>query len=391
MATGLLTGAAFADEAGVDSLLKKWDQSVQEWTAGYEIASPEMRRELAKTQPNPDQLAKALWVQLKPVVNSPRCLPGIIWILDNAPAVARTHDPETCKQIIDKVLGSLNNDDMILTPGVGKAAHALGLSSDLRCRQILEKIRQMNPDPKDQGMAALGLAMSVKERHGMLRDDPRINNVRLTYIKEAIQKSFDEPFGKARVRDFCQEFLYEINNLSINRKAPAFQLKMSDGQTASVPSGKPTLLVFCMPNDKISMSFAIDAHTLKDRFSGLEVLTICPMNGEQAAKVLPVLDMPGPVALDDKSATFGLYRIPAVPFTYLVDAGGAIRMRGIPDSLFATMLENALTDTDRAQAASGQEPADRAAPVAAPASRPETPPEQGLDGLSAPALRPLPE
>lgn len=386
MAAGMLTAPVFADEAGVVSLLDKWDKSVQEWSAGYEIASPDMRRELAKTRPNPDQLARALWVQLKPVVNSPRCLPGIIWILDNAPAVARTHDPETCKVIIDKVLGSLSNDDMILTPGIGKASHALGLSSDIRCRHILEKIRQMNPDPKDQGMAALGLAISVKERHGMLRDDPRINNVRLTYIKEAIQKSFDEPFGNARVSDFCKEFLYEINNLSINRKAPAFQMTMSDGQTASIPSGKPTLLVFCMPNDKISMSFAIDAHTLKQRFPGLEVLAVCPMNNEQAAKVLPVLDMPGPVGLDDKSTAFGLYRIPAVPFTYLVDAGGAIRMRGIPDSLFATMLENALADAPKPAGADNR--TTDAPPASAP--RPAAVVKED-DGMSAPALRPLPE
>lgn len=337
-----ITSGTHADEAGVAAIMKKWDSDLTEWKAAYETASPEMRKDLLKTQPNAERFAKPLWAQLKPVVKSPACLPGVVWMMNHVPAVAATHDPKESKDIVANLLDAIEID-LIAEPGIGATAYTLGNSSDLRCREILERMREINPNVKDQGLAAMALAMSIKEKHGLMRDDPRLNNVRLQYIKEAIQKSFDEPFGGARVSDYCQMYLYEINNLSIKRKAPAFQAAMSDGSRVKMPSGKPTLLVFCLPADNASMSLVEQSDILKTKFPGLEVLPVCPLGEEAAKKDMILSQLDTPVMLDEKSDVFKLYRVSSVPFVYLLDKDGIVRLRGVPDVVFEQSLAQALT------------------------------------------------
>ncbi len=58
---------------------------------------------------------------------------------------------------------------------------------DLRCRVILEQIKDYNQFPEDQGLSALGLAMVMKETTGMLQDDVRLVAARGKLLKDAIK------------------------------------------------------------------------------------------------------------------------------------------------------------------------------------------------------------
>ena len=88
--------------------------------------------------------------------------------------------------------------------GAGKAAYALSNSRDLRCRVILEQIKDYNQFPEDQGLASLGLAMVMKETTGMLQDDVRLVAARGKLLKDAIIKCYDSSFGPIPVQNIVK-------------------------------------------------------------------------------------------------------------------------------------------------------------------------------------------
>lgn len=379
LAAVAMAGFSNADEKGVTRILEQWSRSQEEWKAGYEYAAPDMKETMLKNRPNAEEIVKPLWKQLAPVLDKPEALPGVVWMMNHPGVIAKRFSPKECKDIVTKLLDSIEFY-LISTPGIGKTAYALSASSDVRCRKILEKMRTVSPHIKDQGLAALALAGFVEERHGLLRDDPRLLKVKLQYIKEAIQKSFDEPYGNASVSDYCTEYMYEVNNLMKGRKAPKFQLTSSEGSRVDVPEGKPALLVFCLPNDQPSMALAGDAQVLKEKYKGLEVFPICPMDEKAAKDQLPLLNLPVPVLLDEKADVFKQYRIVSVPYVYFIDKSGVIRLRGEPDIVFDAALSEAFQAKPEGAKTAGPNAGFNRAPAPVPA-----------DKGGAPELKPIPE
>lgn len=397
-----MISSVMADQAEVTAILDKWDAAVKEWKAAYEFAGPEQRRILIESQPNPDNYSRALWTKLKPVLNSPESLRAVTWIMNNIPSLVRTLPPQEQKKAVPMLLDAIE-ENMLELPGVGKLAHSLAISSDARCRRILGEIRVLNKNPKDQGMAALGLAISLREEQGILKDDLRSLNVRAAYLKEAILKCYDDPFGNGVARTYCDELLYEMTNLAARQKAPRFSLKSSDGTMVQIPNGEPTLLVFSSIDDERCIKLLSDADLMEKKFPGLKVVPVCPMTAEKAQKDLPLHQLPVPVLLDEKGAVFKQYRVASIPYVYFLDKNGVIGMRGMPDFGFETSLTLAMKPKDAAEddkPSNAPRPAvdpTRRTPIATAPSRPiepektDAPGESGHDPVAPPPLRPLPE
>ena len=129
----------------------------------------------------------------------------------------------------------------------------------------LEKIKDMNQFPEDQGLASLGLAMVMKESSGMQQDDSRLVAARGRLLKDAIIKCYDAKFGPVPVQDLVKEELYEILNLNIGQTGPKIKLPSSaTGTWVEIPSGdKPVLLVFWDPRDAMSVKFLEKAASLR--------------------------------------------------------------------------------------------------------------------------------
>lgn len=191
----------------------------------------------------PFRWRQELWRQVgrdlqKPETQKPYLLPAVIWFLDHPQAVAQAFpNGDVARKIVVLCLDSLENT-LFREKGAGKAAYALSNSRDLRCRVILEQIKDYNQFPEDQGLSALGLAMVMKETTGMLQDDVRLVAARGKLLKDAIIKCYDSSFGPVPVRNLVKEELYEIRNLNIGQTGPKISLpSTATGAEVTVPPG----------------------------------------------------------------------------------------------------------------------------------------------------------
>lgn len=402
-----MTGMASADEARMKDILTSWDSRMTEWNAAYEFAQPERRAELEKTKPDPKTIVRAVWKETSPLLQKPESLPAVVWLLEHPEAIASSFDAASQKKIAASLLESVEHY-LVSSPGIGRVAPVLGQSSNLRCREILEKIRTVNQNPKDQGMAAMGLVLSMREKNSMLQDDPKLNAFRLKYLREAIQKSFEESFGDlGKVKDIARELLYDINNLSTRRKAPAFSLPTAEGAFVSIPKAVPTLLVFWKPDSVQSASLVAKSNVLKEKYPNLDIVPICLSEPAKAAETIRAMNISIPGLYDAKGSVFQLYRIAQVPSVYLLDKEGVVRLRGVPDMLFESILDQTMSRLNSGQKDPAVVPPPSAAsqqqavpvvpkPVAVPAPVPNANDSQskpaGQGGLIAPPpLRPMPE
>jgi peroxiredoxin len=321
------------------------------------------------------------------------------------------------RKIVVFCLDSLENT-LFREQGAGKAAYALSNSRDLRCRVILEQIKDYNQFPEDQGLASLGLAMVMKETTGMLQDDVRLVAARGKLLKDAIIKCYDSSFGPIPVQNIVKEELYEIRNLNIGQTGPEISLPSTAAAgKVTLPSGnKPVLVVFWDPQDMRSVQFLQKAASLRKEFPGLTVMPVAPGKRENIEKALLNLKMDMPSLVDEKAAAFKDYRVRLTPRVYLLDPAGKILMRGTPDMLFDANLYavmGKLEGKKKEKPDGKKSPSSPASskPVSPPArinspdtrvpsvSRPDRPrpafpsaPSGAEDhSLSAPPLRPMPE
>ena len=217
-----------ADEIGMKNVLSVWNSRQADWESAFKIAETDAKRaELLKSQPDAVSAARDLWRQVGRDLSKPYALPAIVWFLDHPQALEKAFpNGDAARKIVLNCLNALENN-MVMEKGAGQAAHALSNSRDLRCRTILEKIKDMNQFPEDQGLASLGLAMVMKESSGMQQDDSRLVAARGRLLKDAIIKCYDAKFGPVPVQDLVKEELYEILNLNIGQTGPKIKLPSS--------------------------------------------------------------------------------------------------------------------------------------------------------------------
>lgn len=408
-----LLGWAPADEAGMKNALADWQMRQSDWESAFKTAESDGKREeLMKSRPDAVPVARELWRQVgrdlqKPETQKPYLLPAVLWFLDHPEAVAQAFpNGESARKIVVLCLDALENT-LFREKGAGKAAYALSNSREVRCRVILEQIKDYSQFPEDQGLAALGLAMVMKETTGMLQDDVRLVAARGKLLKDAIIKCYDSSFGPVPVRNLVQEELYEIRNLNIGQTGPGISLPSSaTGAEVKLPGGeKPVLVVFWDPRDARSVQFLGKAASLRGEFPGLTVMPVAPGSSENVKKALLNLNLDIPSLIDEKAAAFKDYRVRHTPQVYLLDPKGKILMRGTPDMLFDANLyavmgkfEGKKNGKAEEKKASAPPPAARPAPLPAKINSPETrvpavpqPAAAPAAPLAAPPLRPMPE
>lgn len=416
-ACGLL-GWASADEIGMKNVLSDWQIKQSDWESALKTAESEDKKaDLMKSSPDAVPVAKALWKQVgrdlqKSESQKSYLLPAVVWFLDHPQAVAQAFpNGELAKKIIVLCLDSLENT-LFREQGAGKVAHALSNSRELRCRVILEQIKDYNPFPEDQGLASLGLAMVMKESAGILQDDVRLGAARAKLLKDAIIKCYDSKFGAVPVQEVIKEELYEIRNLYKGRIAPKISLpSTTDGKMQTIPFGdKPILVIFWSPQDMLSVQFLQKAASLRKEFPGMNVMPIALGKSELIRDTLLNLGSDMNSLADEKAVAFKDYRVRFTPRVYLLDADGKILMRGTPDALFDANLYAVMNRKEgKKEIPSPVSPvAEKPSPspvkinspdtrvpsapqVVSPRPIPSSAEQKNESSLSAPPLRPMPE
>lgn len=402
-----LLSLAPADEVGMQNVLSAWKVKQTDWESAVKTAeTDEKKKELMSHQPDAVGVAREVWKQVANDLRKPYALPAIVWLLEHPQALQQAFPSGNMpRKIIIACLDALEKD-LLMQKGVGQAAYALSVSKDFRCRVILEQIKDVNPFPEDQGLAALGLSMIMKENSGMLQDDPRIINARGKLLKDAIIKCYESSFGPLKVEDLVKEELYEIRNLNIGQKGPDINLPSSDtGKNVVIPGvGRLVLLVFWDPRDLRSVKFLEKAGSLRKEFPEMDVMPIAPMSAESVNKALLNLNLKDGMAslVDEQAHAFKNYRVAYTPYVYLLDPEGKILMRGFPDMLFDANLYASIDKFKNKEAkktvAVPETPAPPLLPerINSPDTRvpvPQAPPVRVAPAppASAPPLRPMPE
>lgn len=341
----LLAPAAVASPADARSLQKKWQLTMDQWSLETRVATtPEARAKIWNARPDATPFAKQMWEIIGPSLDDEWSLEPATWFLRITSGMLTTQpngstSPAFAKEI-DAIHKALETHHL-KSPKLIPMCMALAATQDPKSLAVLEKIQSNNPDPKIQGVAALGAAMILKT----LGDDANLMRKRLTCLRKAIIQSSEVDLDGTTVAKLAQDELYIIQFLSKGRVAPdlsgmdsaGLPLKLSDHK------GKVMLLLFwnsTMPEAERVVH--ITTQTAK-KFHGRPFVVI-GVNNDPLEK-LRALEADATVTWknlsDPSNKLAGDYRVGAWPLVYVLDGERKIHYAGAPGS-FAELTADAL-------------------------------------------------
>lgn len=334
---------------------KEFTLANETWELKLKVAASEdAQRELWKQRPNLHDYAKRMWGCLRPSLNEDWTLEPASWLLRVAPSVVETKQDGTSiqgmKEVVDAIRKSVE-DVHLLSPKLSPMCLALSAGSDPQSLALLEKIEARNPDPKVQGVAALGQAIVLKG----LGDEEDVIRKRLTLLRKAIINSANEEIGGIAVSSIAQDELYIIRYLTKGRVAPELEgvdsgnrpMKLSDYQ------GKVVVLLFWgsnMPEAERTLEFCA---SLEQKFAG-KPFALVGVNNDPVVTLrgLQVRET-GRIAWPNFSDPGGQvaqqFRIGARPVMVVLDGERKIHFFGAPGS-FVELTVSALLAEKKAPA-----------------------------------------
>lgn len=346
----LLAAASAAAPADAQRIQKSWDLTMEKWSLEISAAAtPEVRAKINASRPDATPFAKQMWEVIGPALSEDWTLEPAAWFLRATPGLLTSTPegsttPTFAKEIetIRKTVETRHVKSAKLTP----MCMALAISQDPRSLGILEKIQNLNPDKKVQGVAALAAAMVLKT----LGDDPEMMRKRLTYLRKAIVESSDVEIGGTSVAKLAEDELYIIRFLTKGRVAPDIAGIDSAGRPLKLSEfkGKVVMLLFWTSTTPeaeavIRLTAEID-RKFKDK-----PFAIVGVNNDTLPK-LRSLEADNTVSWKNFSDTTNQlaaqYRVGSRPLVYVLDGERKIHYSGTPGS-FAEATVDALLATPR--------------------------------------------
>lgn len=231
-------------------------------------------------------------------------------------------------------------------PDLGAFCYDVALSKQmvLPKKLFIEKAQKKITDPKQQGIAAVSLAIVLSEM-----GNSAVNNARrLSLVKEAVIKSADQPVGNTKVSDIAMEMVHRLKNLSKGCAAPEISGVDSSGMAVRLSQyrGKVVMLVFWssfdLPVDK-TIDLLAFMRNVEKQYAGKNFVLI-GVNKDQIAN-LRELEKEAQTSSknisDPQQKIFQLYRVGSPPQSYVIDQQGKINFTGVVGS-FATLTVDAL-------------------------------------------------
>jgi peroxiredoxin len=352
----LTLSQAWAGTPGEASQIQKeFTLANETWELKLKVAtSEEAQRELWKQRPNLSDYAKRMWGCLKPSLAEEWSLEPASWLIRVAPSVVETKEDGTTvqgmKEAVEAIRKSVEGVHL-MSPKLSPICLALSAGGDPQSLALLEKIDAKNPDPKVQGVAALGQAIVLKG----LGDEADVIRKRLTLLRKAIINSASEEIGGISVSSIAEDELYIIRYLTKGRVAPELEgvdsgnrpMKLSDFK------GKVVVLLFWgsnMPEAERTLEFCA---SLEQKFAGRPFALVGVNNDPvPTLREMQVRDA-GRIAWPNFSDPGGQvaqqFRIGARPVMYVLDGERKIHFFGAPGS-FVELTVSALLAEKKAPA-----------------------------------------
>ncbi len=342
-----------ASPADAQRIQKSYESALNRWSLDMNAATTaDARAKVWAARPDAIPAAREMWRIIAPSLDQDWTLAPAAWFLSIAPSLTAVDANGTPQPIfrdncesIRKAIEKYHLKSPKLTP----ICAALATSPDPRSLALLEKIQELNPDKKVQGVAALGAAMQLKS----LGDNPEIMSKRLTYLRKAIIQSADVKLDGITVSDRAQDELYIIRFLTKGRVAPDLKGLDSAGRPLSLASYQGKVVVLLFWNSTVPDAHRIVEITsaLAERFKG-KPFAIVGVNNDSTAK-LRTLQADGTVPWtnfsDPDNKLSNEFRVGTWPLVYVLDGERKVQYAGAPGS-FVEFTAQALLDTKKTSA-----------------------------------------
>lgn len=341
----LMFSHAGASPADAQRVEKAYQLAMDKWALEMRIAAtPAEQSKAWADRPDATPFARQMWDAMNQSLNEDWTLEPAAWFLRITPGLLATNPkggtmPIFAKEneAIRKAVETYHLNSLKLIP----VCSALASSPDPHSLALLEKIQASHPDPKTQGVAALGAAMQFKT----LGDNGNIMGKRLTYLRKAIIQSANVEIDGTTVAKLAEDELYIIRLLTKGRVAPDLVGVDSANHPLSLSAnqGKVILLLFWNSNVPDAKRVVEITTAMETKFKG-RPLAILGVNNDPLEK-LRTLQADGLVPWtnfsDPENKLAKDYRVGSWPLVYVLDGERKIHYSGAPGS-FAELTVEAL-------------------------------------------------
>jgi hypothetical protein len=341
----LLVAESTATPAEAERIRKSWESAAESWTLASRAATtPEAKSAALASRPDPLRYARQMWQVISPSLSKDWTLEPAAWLLNLTRSLTITNAEGATTPAFAQESAAIRKavtTHHMQSPKLAPMCIALASNQDPGTLSILEKIQSSHPDPKIQGVAALGAALVIKS----LGDDAEPMRKRLTHLRKAIIQSSDVKIGDTTVAQIAEDELYIIRNLTKGRIAPNLVGTDAASRPLTLDStkGKVTMLLFWnteMPeSDRV---LEITNNTLR-KFKG-RPFTVIGVNHDPLTKLrsLEADQVTNWKNFSDPEMKLAReYRINTLPQVLILDGERKIHYFGAPGS-FAEITAEAL-------------------------------------------------
>lgn len=316
---GLMWGCASlsaGDEVSMKKTLAQWDQQLKEWHAAEEQAvTPQEKDKVLREYPDGADIALALWkaVDAKSFKEEWAC-PAVVWWLNHIALFKQIIPPNELQKSVSALWKAVD-EVHYQNPLIAGACATFAQSSDVRVYRMLEKVYTANPNEKAKGCAALALALFL-DRTNVLSEaewggSEMKRAKRVFYVREALLKAPNEPFGTGCVGDIASEEVYRLRYLAEGALSPLVSVKDRAGQKVALPvRDKNTILFFCTPDDEESVSILSKSAVFQTQYPEF---VFCPvlagMSRDEAIQRLSACEIACDFYLDDTGDASHAWRV----------------------------------------------------------------------------------
>lgn len=352
----LLTVGSLSAQAGTpkqaDGIRRAYEADYKTWVLKLQIAQgSEERRKVAAERPDAGQAAMRMWRAIQPNLAEPWSIEPAAWILMTGKGQVRQDESGKIVPLLgnapERIRAALA-EHHLKSKNLATMCMALVAEGNANSLPLLEKIEKENPDRKVQGVAALGIAMMLKD----LSDEPEVMRRRLTLLRKAIIESSDVEINNVSVAKLADEELHIIRYLSKGRVAPDLIGTGSGDQSMKLSdyAGKVVVLLFWRSDEGDTDQLIELVNGMRHRFSGkaFEVVGVNSDPTEDLRELQASGRISWPNFSDPTGKLTSEYRVGSWPLVYVLDTERKIGYAG-PMGSFVELTASALMQKKEAR------------------------------------------
>ncbi len=348
---------AQASPAEAQSVRKSYQLAMDKWALELRIATtPDEQSKVWSSRPDTTTYTRQMWEAIGASLDQEWTLDHSVWFMRTTGGLSTTDAAGSIQPAFAKENDAIRQaveTYHLKSPKLIAMASALSITPNPRSLNLLEKIQTSHPDPKTQGVAALGAAMQLKS----LGDNPEIMRKRLTYLRKAIIQSSDVDLDGITVAKLAEDQLHIIRFLTKGRTAPDLIGVDSANRPLSLDGHKGKVIVLLFWNSEVQDAKRVIEITnnLVAKFKGRPLVVIGVNNDPEAKlRALQANDTVTWTNFSDPDNQLSKeYRIGLWPVVFVLDGERKIHYSGAPGS-FAELTAEALLAEIKPTAGGGE-------------------------------------